>query len=98
METISLLDGLTLTVVSMLVVFIVLASLWGITDLVAYIIRTLEAKDEKQEKVRPVQTSPIASTATNKKNQKVAEVMALILASEDEDDKKFEIVESVRIK
>lgn len=99
METFSIFDGLVLTIVAMLVVFVVLAAIWGLVELNAKVIAYFR-KDE----VKPVQsvTQPTRSTSTqltaNPKHKKVAEIMALILASEDKPDKKFEIIETKRVK
>ena len=42
MESISIIDGLMLTVVSMLTVFVVLIALWGITELTAKLVNGSE--------------------------------------------------------
>lgn len=44
------------------------------------------------------QPQTVSPLAPNKTHQQVAELMALVLASEDASNKKFEIVESKRIK
>lgn len=100
METINLLDGLILTIISMIVVFIVLGAIWGLTELVARIVG--KAEMEISEPTIPTEattpTSSVKKLVSNKNNQKVAEIMALILASEDQPNKKFEIIETKRIK
>lgn len=101
MESISIMDGLTLTIVSMLVVFIVLAAIWGLIEIIARFVQSAETEVETSEARQS--TSSVAATPTdnltaNAKHQEVAELMALVLASEDEANKKFEIVESKRIK
>lgn len=104
METISILDGLTLTVVSMLVVFTVLAAIWGLVEVTSKLVQSSETTAGSTEMSQPAAgkaTAPQPTTDTlapNSKHQKVAELMALVLASEDEPNKKFEIVESQRIK
>lgn len=104
METISIMDGLALTVVSMVVVFVVLGSIWGLVELVSKFIKqqdpVTEFNDTNTTTKHPVETHPHASKnlEANKKNQQVAELMALVLASEDKPNKKFEIIESKRIK
>lgn len=98
MTSITLGDGLVLTIVSMITVFALLGALWGITSLMAKFFGEEEA---------PTSSAPVAKDAAqtsgggllaNKKHQKVAEMTALIVASEGIQDRKFEIVESKRIK
>ncbi len=104
METISILDGLTLTVVSMLVVFTVLAAIWGLVEVTSKFVHSSQPDAGSTKRSQPAAgkaTAPQSTTDTlapNSKHQKVAELMALVLASEDEPNKKFEIVESQRIK
>lgn len=100
MESINLFDGFVLTIVSMVVVFIVLAAIWGLTELVARFIGKEEAPSTQTAPKPAVQTSAqdTQTLVPNKKHQQVAEVMALILAAEDEPNKKFEIIEAKRIK
>lgn len=103
MESISIFDGLTLTIVSMLVVFGVLAAIWGLVELMARFIPEEEtAADATRGQSTPKSAAASAQSsntlAPNKKQQQAAEMMALILASEDEPNKKFEITESKRIK
>lgn len=97
MDTITIYDGLILTVVAMLVVFIVLALIWGFVELVAKLLPNDEPVPEPAlaSNVRP---TPHHNTNENPKHKKAAEITALVLASEDEPDKKFEIVESKRIR
>lgn len=96
MESISIIDGLMLTVVSMLTVFVVLIALWGITELTAKLVNGSEKAEPAPAKPKPaVNTNNLAP---NKKHQQVAELVALALASEDEPNKKLEIQESKRIK
>lgn len=95
MDTITIYDGLMLTIVAMLVVFLVLASIWGLVELVAKFMTT----DEPNSKAIPAGSpSPQPEMSDNPKHKKAAEIIALVLASEDETDKKFEIVESKRIR
>lgn len=104
METISIGDGLVLTVVSMLVVFIVLSSIWGLVEFVSKFVNKQEPVPEidltgstKKEQVPSNLLAPDTLTP-KEKHQQVAELMALVLASEDEPNKKFEIIESKRVK
>lgn len=105
METISIMDGLVLTVVSMFVVFVVLGSIWGLVELVSTFIKQqdpiIDSVGTPSTTKQPSAAHPQASTNTlsvNKKHQQVAELMALVLASENEPNKKFEIIESKRVK
>lgn len=95
MDTITIYDGLVLTVVAMLVVFIVLASIWGLVELVAKFITNDEPTLEAALAPSPI---PYPKTTENPKHKKAAEIIALVLASEDEPDKKFEIIASKRIR
>lgn len=100
MNSISILDGLILTVVSMAVVFFVLAAIWGLVELTARLIKEDEIPIDPATSVRniPVNADQLGSLAANKAHQQAAELISLVLASEDQPDKKFEIVESIRIK
>lgn len=101
METISLMDGINLTVVSMLIVFAVLASIWGLVELVSKFIpesgMPSNSSSDSHSKI-DLSSSADNTTTENPKHKLVAELMALTLASEDQPDKKFEIVESKRVK
>lgn len=100
MDSISILDGLILTVVSMAVVFFVLAAIWGLVEVTARIIKEDDVSLESTIPVRnvPVNADHSGSLSANKAHQQAAELISLVLASEDQPDKKFEIVESIRIK
>ncbi len=99
MDTISLYDGLILTVVSMLVVFLVLAAIWGLMEIISKVVSAPETPTEPSAHSQPADHS--IQTKTLKENpeyKQVAELIALILASEDQPDRKFEIIESKRVK
>lgn len=100
MNSISILDGLILTVVSMAVVFFVLAAIWGLVELTARLIKEDEIPIDPATSVRnvPVNADQSGFLAANIAHQQAAELISLVLASEDQPDKKFEIVESIRIK
>lgn len=99
MDSINIYDGLVLTIISIAVVFIVLASIWGLIEVVSRIVNGSEpAMELVRQPIAPVKTPQVESVSPNKKNQFAAEMMALILASENEPGKKFEIVEAKRIK
>lgn len=102
METISLGDGLVLTIVSIALVFLVLAMIGVLTDYVAKVVH-------REEPISPedaVEAEPAVSTTAretglspaNPENQFVAEMTALVLASENQPDRKFEVVESKKIR
>ena len=95
MDTITIYDGLVLTVVAMLVVFIVLASIWGLVELVA---KFISNDDPTLEAVLVPSPMTYPKTSENPHHKKAAEIIALVLASEDEPDKKFEIIASKRIR
>lgn len=99
MESINIMEGLVLTIVSMLVVFVVLAAIWGLVEIVSILLNQQEPIEDSLG-TQPTTSHPqtVHSLTPNKKHQQVAELMALVLASEDEPNKKFEIVESKRIK
>lgn len=101
MKTVSIMDGLVLTVVSMLVVFIVLTAIWGLIELVSKIFTVIGSKEELAVPASsPVATNNASSQTlnVNEKNKQAAEVISLVLASEDQPNKKFEIVDSKRVK
>lgn len=99
METISLFDGLILTVISMFLVFLVLGAIWILTDFVAKVVNKEQPEAETVTKQALVDVSIESNTPkVNPKNQFAAEMIALILASEDESNRKFEVIESKRIK
>lgn len=105
MESISIMDGLVLTVVSMLVVFSVLTALWGLTELTAKLVNRNEQPADSPAApatagglAHPT-ASPVNTALTpNPKHQLVAELMALTLASQDQPNAKLEIHETLRIK
>lgn len=100
MESISIMDGLVLTIVSMLVVFIVLAAIWGLVEMVSALISRQEPTEEST-KTSLTTSHPQTvhhQMVPNKKYRQVAELTALVLASEDKPNKKFEIIESKRVK
>lgn len=99
MESISLVDGLVLTVVSMLVVFAVLTAIWFLIELVSKLIGDSPIEAAHTPTIIPAQTVEQPAVLTENQEYKlVAEIMALILAAEDEPNRKFEIVETKRIK
>lgn len=94
MEAISLVDGLILTVVSMLLVFIVLGAIGFLIEILAKFIGEGEVVQAPTPIKQAVSPDPLQANA---EYQFVAEMMALVLASEDEPDRKFEVVETKRI-
>lgn len=102
MESINLGDGLVLTVVSMLLVFLVLAAIWLLIELVAKFVHEPESTTEKAQGATQQPTDKELMKQdllqSNSDYQFVAEMMALVLASEGQTDRKFEVVKSERIK
>lgn len=98
MESISIMDGLMLTIVSMLTVFSVLLVLWGLTEMIAKFVNGSDKSEPAPAAAKPAPAVNTNNLAPNKKHQQVAELVALALASEDEPNKKLEIQESKRIK
>src|SRR5699024_2289068 len=100
MESTSNADGLVLTIVSMLVVFIVLAANCWLVEMFSALI---SRQEHTEESTKSSLTTSHPQTVhhqmiPNKKYQQVAELTALVLASEDKPNKKFEIIESKRVK
>lgn len=102
MEAISMMEGLNLTLVSMGVVFMVLAALWALTEWIAKLVNkgaTAAKPSPSNQAPSPVATSSHSSALTpHPKHQQVAELVALALASEDQSNVKLEIHETIRIK
>ena len=70
METISLMDGINLTVVSILIVFTVLASIWGLVELVAKFIPKPETLSESSVSSQPqIDTSSLSNTLAENSKQ-----------------------------
>lgn len=98
MESISLGEGLALTLVSMLLVFFVLAAIGLLINIISKFIDEEEPVEKRSPKRKVQKSSQASSLKASADLQFVAEMMALVLASEDQPDRKFEIVESKRIK
>lgn len=104
METISIFDGLVLTVVSILVVFLLLTAIWGLVELFAKLLNRQETATETvnlhpmSNKLSTFPDENSQALVANPKYQQVAEIIALVLASENQPDKKFEITDSKRVK
>ncbi len=98
METFNLGDGLVVTVVAMIVVFAVLASLWFLVELVHKLVgepaQAAPVPGHREEASQPVLLDP----GVDEQRAKAAAIMALIAAYEAHPAKKFEIVDVTRIK
>lgn len=98
MGTFNLGDGLIVTVVAMIVVFAVLASLWFLVELVHKLVgepaQAAPAPVQREENVQPV----LHDTRVDEQRAKAAAITALIAAYEAHPAKKFEIVDVTRIK
>ena len=97
MESISLGEGLILTIVSMLLIFLVLGAIGLLINLIANFVGE-EAPRETLVKEKQTVNKKATPLESHDEYQFVAEMMALVLASEGQPDRKFEIVESKRIK
>lgn len=98
METFNLGDGLIVTVVAMIVVFAVLASLWFLVELVHKLVgepaQATAAPIYREEASQPVLLDP----GMDEQRAKAAAITALIAAYEAHPAKKFEIIDVTRIK
>jgi len=102
METFSLMDGLVVTVVAMVVVFVVLASLWFMVELTHKLVGDPAEEKARNDKngIQTLSEIPFAASnvVVDEKRAKAAAVTALVMAYEEHPAKKFEIVEVIRIK
>lgn len=102
MGTFSLIDGLVVTVVAMVVVFAVLASLWFLVELTHKLVGEPTAKKTMSDKNEQQRTSAMPTAiddwGLDGKRAEVAAITALAMAYEDHPAKKFEIVEMIRVK
>ncbi len=102
MESISLIDGLILTFVSILLVFVVLGSIGILTELVSKLVNkndtTITTSQIEEKESSTNNLNSINPLKINKNNRLAAEMIALVFASEDMPNRKFEVVESKRIK
>ena len=80
-------DGLILTVIAMVVVFVVLGALWGVTEFV----HRFSAEPE-------ILIEEFVDLESDDEREKVAVLTALVMAYEAQPAKKFEVVEVKRIK
>ena len=98
METFNLSDGLIVTIVAMIVVFSVLASLWFLVELVHKLVGepapATTAPIDREEASQPVLLDP----GVDEQRAKAAAITALVAAYEAHPAKKFEIVDVTRIK
>ena len=98
METFNLGDGLVVTVVAMIVVFAVLASLWFLVELVHKLVgepaQAAIAPVHQEDDLQPV----LLDLGVDEQRAKAAAIMALVAEYEAHPAKKFEIVDVTRIK
>jgi Na+-transporting methylmalonyl-CoA/oxaloacetate decarboxylase gamma subunit len=98
METFNLGDGLVVTVVAMIVVFAVLASLWFLVEIVHKLVGepavATPAPIHQEGAFQPVLLDP----DVDEQRAKAAAITALVAAYEAYPAKKFEIVDVTRIK
>ncbi|CZQ93769.1 oadg fam: sodium pump decarboxylases gamma subunit [Trichococcus palustris] len=102
METFSLMDGMVVTVVAMVVVFVVLTCLWFMVELTHKLVGDPTEEKAMSDKKELQRTSATPNATVNivvdEKRAKAAAVTALVMAYEEHPAKKFEIVEVVRVK
>jgi len=98
MGTFNIGDGLIVTVVAMIVVFVVLSCLWFLVELVHKLVgepaQAAPALAQREETVQPV----LQDAVVDEQRAKAAAITALIAAYEAHPAKKFEIVDVTRIK
>ncbi|UJF16124.1 OadG family protein [Jeotgalibaca sp. MA1X17-3] len=94
-DTFLLSDGLIVTFVAMFTVFIILASIWGLMEIVHKITKRITIAP-------PIPTSPDilgeSEIEVDKNREMVAILMALIYAHEEKPAKKYEVIEIKQIK
>lgn len=104
-RTFHLTDGLSVTIVAMIVVFVVLAAIWGLMEIIHRFAADRKAPISAPEK----HASPLAadhgktpenatSWIQDEKRETAAAIAALVQAYEDYPSKKYEIEEVKRIK
>lgn len=104
MENFTIMDGVVVTVISILVVFIVLIGLQLVISLSRMIIEKQKGRsDVATEEVKIVQQSNGFSQSTppleeDEETKTVAALMALILANEDQQDKYYQVTSIKRIR
>ena len=102
METFSLMDGMVVTVVAMVVVFVVLSCLWFMVELTHKLVGDPTEKEPVDDKkgMQTMSATPVATAdvVVDEKRAKAAAVTALVMAYEEHPAKKFEIVEVIRVK
>lgn len=91
MEQFSFMDGVMVSIVSMVVVFGVLAALWGLTELVHRV------STDKKPLLEAETVAPVV-LQSDKQRETAAVLTAIIAAHETNPGKKFEVVEVKRIK
>lgn len=102
METFSLMDGMVVTVVAMVVVFVVLSCLWFMVELIHKLVGDSTEKepvvDKKGMQTLSATPAATANVVVDEKRAKAAAVTALVMAYEEHPAKKFEIVDVIRVK
>lgn len=94
-DTFLLSDGLIVTFVAMLVVFIVLASIWGLMELVHKMTKGIAVPSRIPTSSKKLEAF---ETETDKNRKLAATLMALVYAHEEKPAKKYEIIEVKQIK
>lgn len=94
-DTFLLSDGLIVTLVAILVVFVILASIWGLMELVHKVTKGMTDSKQPASSLEKFQEPQFE---IDKKREMVAALTALIRAHEEKPAKKYEIIEIKRIK
>lgn len=98
METFNLGDGLIVTIVAMIVVFSVLASLWFLVELVHKLVGEPAVAVSEPIRQKDDSQSGLLDRGVDEQRAKAAAIMALVAAYEAHPAKKFEIIDVTRIK
>ncbi|MER2295273.1 MAG: OadG family protein [Desemzia incerta] len=97
MENFTLMDGILVTIVSILVVFSVLIGLLVVLQLFQFLPKDKQHQIDIQ-KPSNHQTSLVEDIEVNEETKLVAGIMALILANQDQQNKKYQITKIKRIR
>lgn len=94
-DTFLLSDGLIVTLVAMVVVFLILASIWGLMEFVHKILpKKIVFQPHKVVSERKIKTN----FTKDEKRERIAVLAALIQSHQDHPAKKYEIFEVKRLK
>lgn len=97
MENFTLIDGVLVTIVSILVVFAVLIGLLVVLQLFQFLPKDKQNQIDIQKPSKH-QTRLVEDIEVNEETKLVAGIMALILANQDQQNKKYQITKIKRIR